>query len=200
VGVVTIGSPGGDEVNWTVDNGRHWISTDAISSQDDIDGHGKMLFWSSGASLYQVRPWPPGRQQLKCGRLVAGNGADICVHPRYPLRSTRVAAIPNGENYELSAVPGGVVGLVRRRQRDDASLPLFRLLVRRNNTTVVFDLPRLTQEQEQEVALTADNLVVSWPRITVIGHGFLHPSAKAVIVAVWSSPDGGQTWTVTPGG
>jgi hypothetical protein len=75
---------------WTVDGGKHWVATRAITG--GLVGRGTSLYWvEDGTVLKRVTPWPP-----------VG-----------PIRSQSVGSVDKGAIVGTALIPGGVAALVR---------------------------------------------------------------------------------------
>ena len=181
-------------VFWTRDNGRHWYETTRIGAS--TEGRGRLLFWISRSRhvLYQVQPWPP-RVRVRCRGFFVRHavaqrpqrGGNICVGSRHDagMSSTRVAELPAGFAVfsALASIPNGVAALVT----GDARTP--RILIRQGRAGELRTLPPAPRAGEHGDY----ELEVSWPRILVSARQ--HADFKA-FRTVWTSDDGGFTWTV----
>ena len=188
-GIVVTGEPK-PVTFWTRDAGRHWFrGTEAFAT---AVGHGGQLYGASGATLQQLKPWPPRAYRCKgpWWSSAVGPGANpkaaknICSIPvSVPVQKTSVLTLSRGELAPdtLEPVPGGIAGVAT-----DASArgrPLS-VVVYRLGRGVEVPLPNAFP---QETGFSALQLYVSWPNL------LLRADAGAVHV-VWGSDDGGDTW------
>lgn len=177
---------------WTRDGGRHWFHGDDMLSA--AVGHGDLLFTTSGATLLQIKPWPP--RSSRCHgdwwSTTAGPGAkwpkNVCsgANPS-PMHATKVFALSGAGQLapdSLVPVPAGIAGVATDgtpRQR-----PLSVVVFRAGQS---LETP-LNVPFGQDVGFSGLRLVVvSWPELT------LEAQAGSSRV-VWDSPDGGATWTI----
>jgi hypothetical protein len=153
---------------WTADGGATWARTPQALGSGFAAAAGT-LWWWRGASLFRATTWPPEPQGLT-GKLVAsGKGAIVDVQP----------------------VPGGAAALVTRRVGGFGydRKPLLRFV---QNGSV---RDRLLPAVGGDVLVRSLN--VHWPGITVTGFDVTAFTRQQEGSVLWSSPDGGATWTVT---
>jgi hypothetical protein len=177
---------------WTRDGGRHWYRGD--DALGNAVGHGSLLFSTDGPSLLQVRPWPP-RGELRCrgawtatgvGPARPGLRRNVCAGPPPTrLHTLKVFTLPRNEEFApdaLVAVPAGVAAVSTdgsARQR-----PLAVVVYRGGHGTETL----LQSTLSQETGFSGFRWIADWPRLTLQAEaGTAH--------AVWSSDDGGQTWS-----
>jgi hypothetical protein len=159
------------EQYWTRDNGYHWYFTRHLPAfwegGTNLAGRGRLLYWSRGHLLYQVKNWPPPA--------------------RAELRLRLIGRIGDGTFADLASIPGGAVGAILREPSSPTS-PLARVLVRRFRGTYVIRL----RDPDPGMAARVRSLTLfaSWPELTVLAeddHG--NP------VFTWRSWDGGRQWS-----
>ncbi len=179
---------------WTRDNGRHWYPTGAQIS--NAVGHGGQLFSSAGASLQQLQPWPP-RGPIRCRgtwwATAFGPGTNprlsktVCsTTPGIPVRTRKVFTLSHDGEFApdtLVPVPGGVAGVSVDATPHQRPLAV---VVYQNGLAAEVELP---DPAPSDAGFSDLRLEVSWPRLT------LYADADTTRM-VWSSVDGGATWSV----
>ncbi len=181
---------------WTRDGGRHWYrGNDAIGNGV---GHGGLLFWTDGATLLQLKPWPP-RGTVRCHGVWWATAFGPSADARLPKnvcggtapiseRSDKVLTLAHGEFAPdaLISVPAGVAGVSTdgsARQR-----PL-EVAVYRSGQALETALPN---PFPPDTGFSGLRLAAAWPHLTLQAEaGTTH--------AVWTSDDGGATWTLIGG-
>jgi hypothetical protein len=161
------------EQYWTRDNGRHWHFTRRLpafwAGGMDLAGQGRLLYWSRGHVVYQVRNWPP--------------------EPGAALRLRLLHRVADGRFMDLAWIPGGAVGVIFR-EPGSPTTPLARVFLRRFRGTYVI---RLQDPGPARAGLVRRlRIYASWPELTVLGEGeFGDP------LVTWASEDGGRTWRIS---
>jgi hypothetical protein len=153
---------------WTADGGATWARTpEALGS--GFGAAAGTLWWWRGASLYRAVTWPPGPHGLKGKRVASGKGAIV----------------------DVQAVPGGAAALVTRRVGGFGfdRKPLLRLV--QNGSVRNRVLPAVGGD------ILLRSLDVHWPAISVSGFDVTAFTRQQEGSVLWSSADGGTTWTVT---
>jgi hypothetical protein len=153
---------------WTANGGATWTRTPQAVGAGFAAAAGT-LWWWRGASLFRAAAWPPGPRGLKGKRVAFGKGAIVDVQP----------------------MPGGVAALLSRRVGglgfDRA--PLLRLV--QNGSVRNRVLPAVAGD------VLVRSLDVHWPSIAVRGSDVTAFTRHEEGLVLWSSADGGATWTVT---
>jgi len=153
---------------WTANGGATWTRTPQAVGAGFAAAAGT-LWWWRGTSLFRAAAWPPGPHGLKGKRVAFGKGAIVDVQP----------------------VPGGVAALVSRRMGglgfDRA--PLLRFV--QNGSVRNRVLPAVGGD------VLVHSLDVHWPSIAVSGSDVTAFTRHEDGSVLWSSADGGETWTVT---
>jgi hypothetical protein len=131
-----------------------------------FQGRGRSLYWADRSGLSRAA-WPP----------------------RGPAR--RVSAVKSGRVVALANAPGGIVALVSNRLHGKGWDRAPRVLVARGGRTKLYRLPTARGR-----AVLVRSLAVGWPAIAVTGTDYLDESDTGTTSVVWSSRDGGSSWTV----
>jgi hypothetical protein len=193
-GIVVTGEPK-PVTFWTRDAGRHWYR--GVEPYAAAVGHGAQLFAADGATLQQLKPWPP-RGAVRCRGAWWGTAFGPGTNPKAPknvcsvpspvaLQRGSVFTIGKGELAPdtLVAVPGGVA--VVATDASARSRPLSVLVYRAGRGT---ETP-LPNAFPQETGFSGLQLLVSWPSLRL-------EAAAGVSHVVWASSDGGDTWAMVP--
>ena len=153
---------------WTANGGATWAGTRGAVGSGFAAAAGT-LWWWRGASLYRAKQWPPARGGLKGVRVASGKGVILDVHP----------------------VPGGAVALVTRRIGGFGfdRAPLLRFV--QDGALRDRILPRVAGD------VLVRSFDASWPTIAVHGVDVTAFTRGEQGSVLWSSGDGGATWTVS---
>jgi hypothetical protein len=92
---------------------------------------------------------------------------------------------------EADAVPGGVLALVTNRVAGAGFDTSPRLLLVQGRRVSVLRLPRLSGD------VLARSIETAWPSATVRAVDVTAFTRGEAGQVVWSTPDGGRTWSVT---
>ena len=183
-------------VFWTRDGARHWYRTTRIFGR--FTGAGKYLFATSGADLYRVTPWPPrGRARCRTWRVVAGDArtsSTVCAAgvANAAMQDRLLATVHGTTIGAVTPVPGGVFG-VADFEPDFSRLNAF---VWRNGRLTQTALPF-----PEPAWWCCANVDAAWPSLYVSASLYAPPgSAGTPIPVLWSSRDGGASWSVYSGG
>jgi hypothetical protein len=201
-GIIDTGDGPPSESWWTNDNGRRWFRTMKLPGFIDFRGatagRGSHLFWSWDTRLYQVLSWPPRGLYARCRHKMAKEPqiapGPLCEAPTRELRTKLVASFRDGRIVALDDAPGGVVAVVARPEGQSTG-PLVRVLVRRLGANRIGSPSVPSPEPElhdpYHPAFGGLRLLVKWPVIWLTGY-------TRTNVILWSSQNGGRTWTRAP--
>src|SRR3954471_12355422 len=143
---------------WTVDDGAHWyrgsgigapyVGSDGPQDEFDMEGTAARAFyawgwWGGGPpsfGIYQVTPWPPRPESLRCAHWTRGARlrGHVCLHPAAPLRGVRIPDTSGPSPDGLRPVPGGIAALVLTNAPGEA---YARVYIRRYGRSTLTTLP-----------------------------------------------------------
>jgi Kelch motif len=201
-GIVSTGAYGHFEY-WTRDNGEHWYAAQLLDidpstlSQPWFVGRGEQLFYAreQGDIVYQLTPWPPPGPVECAGpwsRSILGEDVDsagnVCIGPAV-LPGTQAVPVLKaaGSLDRFARIPGGFVAVFER-----GGATQLTAAVRHDGVNTIRELP--APELPAGTSGVLRRLEIDWPSLTLVGlYGLNERESQEV---VWSSPDGGTSWSV----